>query len=199
MKRFLVVIGVVILCFVIAGTSSAAELGLKFGSSTITFTGPSGQGADVDFDYVAALYLDFIDINPYSKSGVGPSFEISYAKKSLGSFLCVDSFGNLASCDVDFTYTGFEVNLKAVYGSDLRLFASGGISTNRLAFDYYIPSTGDSGNWFEEYYWGFQGAAGAQYVFANSFSVGAEYKYKVYTDDEIDHQEFFTINFGYQF
>ncbi len=200
MKRVLLIFSIVLaLCLFIAGQTTAAELGLKLGSSTITFKDSTGQTTDVDFDYVAALYLDFVDVNQYTKTGLGPSFEIAYASKSLGDELCIDQNNNLTYCDEDFTYTGFEVNLKAVYGSDFRIFAYGGISTNRLAIDITPQTTGQSYSFVEEYYWGFQGAAGAQYVFMNNFAIGGEYKYKVYSDNELDHQQFITINFGYQF
>ncbi len=199
MKRAVVILSIFCILVFSVSIATAAELGLKLGSSTITFKDTTGQTTDVDFDYVAALYLDFVDLNQYTKTGLGPAFEVAYAKKSLGDEWCIDQNGTLTTCDEDFTYTGFEVNLKVVYGSNLRLFAYGGVSTNRLAIDETPKTTGQSYSYVEKYYWGFQGAAGAQYVFINNFTVGGEYKYKAYTADEIDHQSFITINLGYQF
>jgi len=198
MKRYIVAVICVIITAVFVGTTFAGEVGLKFGSSTITFNDlTTGTQVDVDYDYVVALYIDFVEFSEYSKVGIGPSFEIAYAKKNLGDELCWD--GAWILCEEDFTYTGFEANLKATYGSVARVFTYGGISTNRIAIDYNRKSDGTTVSSIEKYYWGFQGAVGLKYVFTSNLTLSAEYKYKAYTDEELDHQQFITINIGYRF
>ncbi len=170
----------------------AGELGIKLGGADINWKG----GGSTSLDMFVSVYAESLStVSPMVKAG--PSFEIGYGKKDIGTFYCV----GYGVCSVDLTYTTLELNGKVAVSPMplLDIFGGGGVSYSRFGLDATDPYTGNTvGTLGDEFGTGFQLFAGAQAVFG-IFGVGLEYKYKKLNTDSIDSVSAITLNLSLRF
>ncbi len=170
---------------------TAVEIGLKLGNADIIWD----DGDTTSLDLYAALYAESLSqVSPLVKAG--PSVEIAYGKKDIGTFYCT----GYGYCQVDLTYTAFELNAKAAVTPmpAVDLFCGGGVSYNRFGLDAKDLSGNPIGTLDDEYGTGFQVFGGAQATLG-VFGIGVEYKHKWVSTDSIGGTSAFTLNLSLRF
>ncbi len=181
--------------FLLSERLYGGEIGLKVGSSTVSYSSQKTTGEkDLNFTLNASIYFDH-DIFLTKYFSVSPSLQIDYAYKTT-DYVYLIGYGY---ADEKFTYTSVEINGKGkvFLGSSIILFFGGGFSWNRFAVDYEVTSSDKILTKDEESYLGIQGFGGIQFLFSENYGIGAEYKYKVFNSNtdtyDFENQEFVSI------